>query len=558
MPVPPSIPAAGTPHPSDPPDGADWVTRAADEAYAEYQVRGGAGPLVVASGVSPSGPVHLGNLRELLTQHFVAAELAARGVPVEHVLFWDDHDRLRRVPAGVPARMAEHVGRPLAEVPDPFDEYPSWAQRYAAPLRTALDRLGVRVREVGQSDRYRAGHYTDAVRTAMARRREIEATLAAARGGPPDPDAWPYRVYCRRCGRDDTRITAYDEDSSALRYACAACGPDGFRLADTNHGKLVWKADWPMRWAHEPVVFEAAGADHAAPSSSAGVGQTICREVFGARPPVFLAYGFVGARGTAKLSSSAGGAPTPADALAILEPAVLRWLYARRRPQQSITVDFGTEVTRLYEEWDRLASRVADGTAGPAETLAYRRAAVPGLAAARRSVSWRLLSSVLDVTAGNPAQTARILGAAEGTDLRLADVEPRRTLAATWLARHVPADRRTRVRAAPDTDRLAAVTDDERAALDLLVADLPGCTDLAALTTLVYGVPKRLAGLPADAPADDAVRAAQRSFFTLLYRLLVGADTGPRLPTLLLALGPDRTRALLGTGADQAARKPAR
>ncbi|HEY3502420.1 MAG TPA: lysine--tRNA ligase [Actinocatenispora sp.] len=526
--------------PSPAPDPADWVARTADEALAEHTARGATGTLVCASGISPSGPVHVGNLRELLTQHLVAAELTTRGVPVEHVLFWDDHDRLRRLPAGVPARMGEHLGRPLAEVPDPDGAYPSWAERYAAPLRTALDRLGVRVREVGQSARYGAGHYTGRVLAAMARRDEIAAVL-----GRTDPDWWPYRVYCRRCGRDDTRITAYDVDTTALRYACGTCGPDGFRLADVNAGKLVWKVDWPMRWAAEPVCFEAAGGDHAAPTSSVGVGRRICRVVFGARPPAFLSYGFVGTRGVAKLSSSSGDAPIPADALAILEPAILRWLYARRRPQQSITVDFGTEVTRLYDEWDRLGSRVADGTAGPAETQAYRRAAVPGLVAPRRPVSWRLLTSVLDVTAGDPAQTARILGLAEGAGVRLADVEPRRTLAATWLARHVPPERRTRVRATPDAARLAALTPDERAALDLLVAELPGCADLTALTTLVYGIPKRRNGLAVDAPADDTVRTAQRSFFALVYRLLVGADTGPRLPTLLLALGPDRVRTLL-------------
>jgi lysyl-tRNA synthetase class 1 len=39
---------------------------------------------------------------------------------------------------------------------------------------------------------------------------------------------------------------------------------------------------------------------------------------------------------------------------------------------------------------------------------------------------------------------------------------------------------------------------------------------------------------------------AQRTFFALLYQLLVGRDTGPRLPTLLLAVGAERVRKLLG------------
>ena len=52
-------------------------------------------------------------------------------------------------------------------------------------------------------------------------------------------------------------------------------------------------------------------------------------------------------------------------------------------------------------------------------------------------------------------------------------------------------------------------------------------------------------GLPLDVKPTPELRAAQRSFFALLYRLLVGRDTGPRLPTLLLAIGAERVRALL-------------
>ena len=43
----------------------------------------------------------------------------------------------------------------------------------------------------------------------------------------------------------------------------------------------------------------------------------------------------------------------------------------------------------------------------------------------------------------------------------------------------------------------------------------------------------------------DEVKADQKAFFGLLYNLLVDADRGPRLPTLILALGADRVRGLL-------------
>jgi len=57
------------------------------------------------------------------------------------------------------------------------------------------------------------------------------------------------------------------------------------------------------------------------------------------------------------------------------------------------------------------------------------------------------------------------------------------------------------------------------------------------------------AGLPPDTKPTPELKVAQRAFFALLYELLVGRDTGPRLPTLLLAVGQDRVRTLLGAPA---------
>ena len=103
----------------------DWVTRTADLAlrHAE-QVGGDTLPDLVtcASGISPSGPIHLGNLREFLTVHFVAEEIRRRGINVRHLHSWDDYDRFRKVPAqveGVDESWNEHVGKPLTSVPAP-------------------------------------------------------------------------------------------------------------------------------------------------------------------------------------------------------------------------------------------------------------------------------------------------------------------------------------------------------------------------------------------------------------------------------------------------------
>ncbi|MGW5359848.1 lysine--tRNA ligase [Actinopolymorpha pittospori] len=551
------------------PETVDWVGRTAEEVIAEADRRAPGRPIVCASGISPSGPVHLGNLREIMVPHLVADEIRRRGRECVHLLSFDDYDRLRRVPAGLPTEFAEHVGRPLSAVPDPSGAYPSWAERFKAPLRAALDALGVEVREVSQTQMYTSGAYADRIVTALDARARIDAILARyrTREQAPDPDAplttdpiadpagrlyYPYKPYCERCGRDTTQVTSYDGPAAEVDYACAACEHRGrVHLREGNSGKLVWKVDWPMRWAHEGVTFEPAGADHSSPGSSFTVGSEVVRDVFHAPPPVYLAYSFVGIRGMAKMSSSAGGVPTPGDGLRILEPAVLRWLYTRRLPSQAFTIDFGAEVGRLYDEWDRLHTRVLEGEAEPWERMALerstttRRGKVPE---PRRRVSFRVLASLLDVTAGDVGQVRRILGtldsASEGVTVE--DVEPRLSLARTWVEEQLPAQERTQVRVEPDAELIAGLSDVERAALRMLADRLDADWTMEGLTHLVYGVPKQTLGLADDAPPTPELKRAQREFFRLLYRLLVGAERGPRLPTLVLALGPDRVRHLIG------------
>ena len=86
----------------------------------------------------------------------------------------------------------------------------------------------------------------------------------------------------------------------------------------------------------------------------------------------------------------------------------------------------------------------------------------------------------------------------------------------------------------------------EREWLALLLQGLQGDLELEQVTALVYGVPKLARGLPLDDKPTDEVKADQKEFFRLLYHLLVDAERGPRLPTLIVALGADRVRSLLG------------
>ncbi|WP_433036509.1 lysine--tRNA ligase [Actinomycetospora sp. CA-053990] len=549
------VETAGTPEP-------DWVSTMADEVIEAATRRHPHQKIVCASGLSPSGPIHLGNLREVMTPHLVADEIRRRGYDCEHLISWDDYDRFRRVPAGIDPAWEEHIGKPLSSVPAPEgSEHPNWAEHFKAPMIAALDELGVPYRGISQTEQYTSGAYRDQVLLAMRERARIDGILGRFRtkkkatpenDDPGDDDVvtgteyFPFKPYCGACGRDDTTVTAYDDDTTEMTYTCACGSSETVLLREFTRGKLVWKVDWPMRWAYEGVHFEPSGVDHSSPGSSFQVGGLIVDEVFGGEAPIGPMYAFVGITGQAKMSSSRGSVPTPGDALEILEVPVLRWLFARRRPNQAIKVAFDQEIHRLYDEWDALGRKVAAGRAGGIETTGHLRAvttAERALPTTPEPVAYRTLASVVDITAGDPAQLERILA---GLDATPDGARPRLDRAAAWVASYMPEDAHTRLREEPDTGLLAELDEQDREAVAMLRDHLTDDWSLDGLTTLVYGVPKKQAGLPLDVKPTDELKAAQRRFFVTVYRLLVGADTGPRLPTLLLAAGPERVRHLLG------------
>ena len=563
----------------------------ADEVIAAAERRFPGQPIVCASGISPSGPVHMGNLREVMVPHLVADEIRRRGVDCVHLISWDDYDRFRKVPGGIAGidAWSEHIGKPLTSVPaPPGSPHPNWAEHFRAALVGALAELGVEFRGISQTEQYTAGAYRDQVLLAMRRRADIGAVLAEFRTKKADPADggaategsageplseaeaeqlagsgaaseddggqaggayYPFKPYCHVCETDFTTVTAYDDDTTELAYTCR-CGHSQTMFLDREfRGKLVWKVDWPMRWAYENVVFEPSGVDHQSPGSSFVVGGRLVAEIFGGEQPIGPMYAFVGISGMAKMSSSKGGVPIPTDALTIMEPHVLRWLYVRRRPNQSFTVAFDNEIHRLYDEWDALAGRVASNPTSR-EGVAHSRSvrtAERALPLTPKPVNYRALCSVVDLTGGTEEQTLRILSAMDATVTSLDDARPRLDRAATWVRTQAAPEDRTTVRTEPDADLLDSLGTEEQQSLALLAEKLDEDWTLAGLTTLVYGVPKLLAGLDiAEKKLPDEVKAAQRDLFVLLYRLLVGSDTGPRLPTLLLCIGAERVRTLLG------------
>lgn len=85
-----------------------------------------------------------------------------------------------------------------------------------------------------------------------------------------------------------------------------------------------------MRWSHFGVDFEPAGKDHLVAGSSYDTGKEIIKEVYGKEAPLSLMYEFVGIKGQkGKMSGSKGNVILLSDLYEVLEPGLVRFIYAR-------------------------------------------------------------------------------------------------------------------------------------------------------------------------------------------------------------------------------------
>jgi len=485
----------------------------------------------LAAGISPSGPVHVGNLRDVATVHFVARGLADLGKRTRAIFSWDDFDRFRKVPAGIPADFEKHLGRPLADVPDPARCHESYAAHFERAFEDALGELGITFDFRRQAQLYRSGLYDDAIVEAVRRRDVIFDILNDFRTRPVDVAQraafYPLSVYCAGCGTDNTQVLACDPDARVLRYRCRGCGHEAEApLGGASGVKLPWKIDWPMRWRHEGIVFEPGGKDHATQGGSYDVSSRIAREVFRHEPPIFQPYEFVGIRGmTGKMSSSSGMLLTPAELLSVYQPELLLWLFAKTPPTRAFDISLDDQILRSYDEFDRdlekFRAGVRDDDARSIELCLQRGRDL-------RPVPFRQLTAFSAIVGGNRAALEAIFRRL-GLPSSPADFGERLAKAEHWVERYAP-DEALKLRGERDDAFYASLSDEERRWLADLVGWLGATTAFTAdeASERLYDIPKR------GAVAAE-IKARQKRFFEIIYQLLFGQRRGPRLGTFFAA-----------------------
>ena len=185
-----------------------WSYEIAEEILRKYPNQE---EYVVASGISPSGSVHIGNYREFVTQYYVAKALQSKGKKVREIFSWDEFDRFRKVPKNFPADYAVHVGKPYVEIPSPYSEGESSAKYFEREFEVALQKLGMNeipVQMIYQADEYRSGRYGKAIAEAIKKRKQIYDIIMSFKTQDGDEgereNYYPISIYCPVCKKDDT------------------------------------------------------------------------------------------------------------------------------------------------------------------------------------------------------------------------------------------------------------------------------------------------------------------------------------------------------------------
>ena len=98
---------------------------------------------VCAAGISPSGTIHFGNFRDIVTSYAVLEELKNRGKKTRMIFSWDDFDRFRKVPENIDPSFEKYIGLPLSKVPSPDGTNKSYAKYQEEEFEKAMEDLDI-------------------------------------------------------------------------------------------------------------------------------------------------------------------------------------------------------------------------------------------------------------------------------------------------------------------------------------------------------------------------------------------------------------------------------
>ena len=307
---------------------------------------------LVSAGISPTGMIHVGSLREAITAESMRSALESKGSDVKMIYLIDSFDPLRKRYEFLPPEFEKYVGMPICNFPCPCGKHDNYAHHFIQPFLDAAEALGVKCEVIWTHELYKQGKFTEMIDASFNKHDHVVKILKEVTGRDVPPTYTPYTPLCEKCGRfaDSLRETY---EFPMVNYKCK-CGHEGSTDITKGEGKLAWRLEWPAKWKIFNVSAEPFGKDHASAGGSYESGVRIVEEIFNGTAPYPIPYEFVQLKGVGQMHKSTGSAVTGMDAINMTPPEVLNYLFLRVNPERHIDYDPGMGVLDISDEYDRM------------------------------------------------------------------------------------------------------------------------------------------------------------------------------------------------------------
>jgi lysyl-tRNA synthetase class 1 len=485
------------------------------------------GEVIFETGYGPSGMPHIGTFGEVARTSMVRhAFEVLTGARTRLICFSDDMDALRKVPDNVPNRdmLAQHIGKPLSSIPDPFtNEYPSFAAHNNSRLMRFLDEFGFEYEFMSATECYRSGVLDATLLKMLAVYDKVMDIILPTLGPERRKTYSPFLPVCQRTGQVlQVPMIARDVEAGTVTYVDPETGDEVETPVTGGRVKCQWKADWAMRWTALGVDYEMAGKDLI---DSVTLSSKICRALGGTPPEGFNYELFLDEKGE-KISKSKGNGLSMEDWLTYAPPESLS-LFMYQKPKTAKRLHFDVIPKTVDEYFTFLGSYHGESAEARLTNPAWH---IHGGEPPKEEapVSFNLLLNL--VSASNAEDKAVLWGFIR----RYApSVSPETHPALDELAHHAIAYFHDFVKPAK---RYRPPTDQERAAIAALYerfGELPAGASGEDIQAVVYEVGK--------AHEFEPLRA----WFQALYEVLLGQSQGPRFGSFVELYGIAETRELI-------------